>query len=255
MKKHKASIALRRTLRQAFIPIFVSDGVDPILEVEACLEAGMQVIEFTLRRPDSRKMIPEIRKRYPELTLLIGSTMDSETMVARNKCRCPQLMTLQELEEAGADGFVSMLDFTPATLGKYHKTHLLIPTASTVAEAFRLAEGGAHCIKILGSYENTVKTVCSAPAFSFAPVFVTGGMTPETMPRFADYGAAFFAAGFDIMVKDRSAKPSVKAYAKAVSLFAKAASEARARRYPDLDKALDRADWKKQLPWALAEDI
>ena len=251
----KASDTLKKTLQQGFIPIFVSDGVDPIMEVEACLETGLQVIEFTLRRNDAREMIPEIRRRYPEITLLVGSTMDSETMVGRLKSRIPQLMSLKELEEAGADGFVSMLDFTPETLAKYRKTHLLIPTASTVAEAFRLAEGGAHCIKVLGSYENTVRTVCSAPAFSFAPIFVTGGMTPDTIPRFADFGAAIFAAGFDIMLKGKSENAPRQSYVDALKLFVEAALSARARHYPEIDKALASPNWRHSLPWSFAEDI
>ena len=53
--------------RQAFMPIFCRDDFDSRAEVEACVAAGCTVIEYTLRRPDAREMIPWVRKNYPDL--------------------------------------------------------------------------------------------------------------------------------------------------------------------------------------------
>lgn len=255
MNNRTAKLPLHQLLQQGFIPILVSDGVDALLEVEACIAAGLNVIEFTLRRPDAREALPEIRRRYPNLTILVGSTLDSEAIVRRLRPKTPQLMTIDELVDIGVDGFVSMFDFTPGTLARLHQTHLMIPTASTVAEGLRLVENGAHCLKILGSYENTVRAMCSAPAFSFAPVFVTGGMTPDTMPKYAQFGAAVFAAGFDVMIQDKSATPTVESFAQDIRRFAAAALAARKQRYPQLDETLTEPDWINRLPWTFAEDL
>jgi len=92
---------------QAFVPLFVHDDRDSRLLVDACVEAGCRVIEYTLRRADAHVMIPWIRRQFPRLHILVGSTLDDDGVVRRTRRRHPQLRTLVELADMGVDGFVS----------------------------------------------------------------------------------------------------------------------------------------------------
>ncbi len=70
--------------QQAFIPIFVRDHIpDSKKLIEGCLEAGMRVIEYTQRQLDAPTMIPCIRKNYPDIYLLVGSTLDDDAIIAK----------------------------------------------------------------------------------------------------------------------------------------------------------------------------
>lgn len=174
-------------LEQGFLPILVADGVDALFEVEAAVNAGFKAVEFTLRRPDARVMIPEIRKRFPDLLLLVGSVLDAPKVVKNLQHKNPQLMLVEELADCGVDGLVSMLDFSDETIAKYQNQMLLMPAAATPAEGLRLFEKGVHFIKVITPYLPTINSLTAAPSFNFAPLLVTGGMNLETIPTpFAD---------------------------------------------------------------------
>ena len=246
---HEVSENIRRILQQAFVPILVADDVDPFLEIEAVLNAGLNVIEFTLRRPDARRVLPEVRRRYPDLTLLAGSVLDSEKIVAQLSKRNPQLCTVEELMELGVDGIVSVFDFSGDTYARYRENKVMIPACSTPAEAFRQVEAGAHFVKILSSYEPAIAVMNSAPAFHMVPVFVTGGMSLETIPVMAGKGLAVFAAGFDVIGGGIPAPWNAQTLTERLRLFADTARKARNTVYPGLDAALRREDWMDLLPW------
>lgn len=240
---------MRLLLQQCFVPILVSDGTDALLEVEAILSAGFHVLEFTLRRPDTREMLPEIRRRYPEVVLLVGSVVDSPKMVERLRWRHSQLQTVDELMDLGVDGLVSMFDFREETYARYGSSKILIPAVSTMAEGLRQAELGASCLKVLGSFPATLSALGSAPAFQLSPLFVTGGMTPETMPDAALRGAALFASGFDIMTREMEGPADIVRLSEVLRKYRDGALAARRVKYPDLDAILEREDWKEKLPW------
>ena len=86
------------------MPIFVNNGFDSKMLVEAGIEAGCRAIEYTLRRGDAHRMIPWIRENYPDLYLLVGSTLEDARIVRKMREKHPQLLTVEELARYSVDG-------------------------------------------------------------------------------------------------------------------------------------------------------
>jgi 2-keto-3-deoxy-6-phosphogluconate aldolase len=236
--------------RQAFIPILVNDGLDAKLQVEACVQAGFKVIEYTQRREDLKTILPWIQKTYPDLYVIIGSTMDNDLIVKSQQRQFPHLLTLEELAELNVHGFISMLKYSTSTIQQYRNTHLLIPCASTTNEAYDLLSDGAHFIKVLGPDLTFVKRISSAPLFKFCPLFVTGGMDLERIPLAIEAGAMFIASGFDLMLKDQD-NITVESVCGILKKYQTTVISARAALYPEMTEALDKGtteEWLKQVP-------
>lgn len=229
--------AYRAMHEQAFAPIFCKDGFNSKRQVEACVAAGCKGIEYTLRKPDAREMIPWIRKNYPDLYLLVGSTVDSDAVVARQRCKHPQLMTVAEVADIGVDGFVSMLGWSDESLRKYSATHIIAPTAMTVREALLQTDCGAHFQKLLGSDLDFVRRCRGGAAFDYCPILVTGGQTPETMGATFQAGAVMVGTGFDLTMKGLDADASVEQITEIVKTYVAAAKQARAAAWPELAAA------------------
>lgn len=242
--------AYRACHEQGFIPIFVKDEFDTRTLVEACVAAGMQGIEYTLRREDAREMIPWIRENYPDLYLLVGSTLDDERIVRKMRRKHSQLMTVAEVADLGVDGFVSMLGWRLETIEKYSPTHIVIPTAMTVTEALQQVGAGAHLVKALGSDLDFVKRCRLGAAFDYCPLFVTGGMTPERMPEAMEAGAAMTASGFDLILKGQPCDISVTGVARELTTYLDATRRAREAAWPEMMAATDadRQTWLDALP-------
>lgn len=242
--------AYRAIHEQGFVPIFVLDAFDTQVLMEGCLAAGVRAIEYTLRRPDAKKMIPWIRKRYPDMYLLAGSTLDSDRIVTRMRSKHPQLMTLRELKDAGVDGFVSMLGWRLDSIREYAPTHVVIPSAHTATEAFQQVDAGAHLVKMSGNQLDLVRTCRMPPTFDYCPIFVTGGMTVERIPEAVRAGAIAVASGFDVILKGRSEKISVQEVADAISVFVRTTQQVRNEVWPKLAKSIgaDKQTWLDALP-------
>ena len=242
--------AYRAVHAQGFVPIFVRDEFDSRELIEACIETGIKVIEYTLRRSDAAEMIPWIRKNYPDLYLVVGSTLDDEGIVQKMRGRHPQLMTLQQLADAGVDGFVSMLGWSLESIRKYSPTHLVIPSAHTATQAFLQTGAGAHFQKLSGTNLDLVKQCRMPPTFEFCPVFVTGGVTTERMRDAMEAGAILLASGFDVLLKGRPTDIGVKEIAEALTLYVETAQEARRAVWPEVAAAVgaDRQAWLDSLP-------
>ena len=88
----------RSVHEQAFMPIFVQDDFDSKKLVDACVEAGCKCIEYTLRRKDADKMIPWVLEKYPDLHLIVGSTIDDEKITRKMREKHPQLLTIEKLD-------------------------------------------------------------------------------------------------------------------------------------------------------------
>ena len=236
--------------QQAFIPIFCRDEFDSKTEVEACVAAGCTVIEYTLRKPDAREMIPWIRKNYPDLLLLAGSTLDSEKIVRQMRHKHPQLMTIAEVADMDVDGFVSMINWTESSIRKYADTHVICPTAMTVGEALNMIEWGASFIKLAGSDIPFVKRCRGAAAFDYMPIFVTGGQTLETLPSSFAAGAVVVASGFDLTLKGKPATVGSEEIASVIRSYLSCAGTARAECWPELAAAdnCSREEWLAALP-------
>jgi len=243
--------------KQAFIPIFVNDGLDAKLQVEACVQAGFKVIEYTQRREDLQTILPWIHETYPDLYILIGSTMDNDLIVKSQQRHFPQLLTLEELAEMNVQGFISMLKYSSTTMQKFRDTHLMIPCASTANEAYDQISDGAHFIKVLGPDLTLVKQISSAPLFKFCPLFVTGGMDLEQIPLAIEAGAMLIASGFDLMLKGQD-NITVELVCDILKKYQAVVINARTVRYPKMTEALNNGtteDWLKQVPnYVLAGD-
>jgi 2-keto-3-deoxy-6-phosphogluconate aldolase len=242
--------AYRAVHEQGFVPIFVHDSFDSKKELDACLEAGLKVVEYTLRRKDADTMIPWIRENYPDLYLLVGSTVDDERIVAKMRRLHPQLRSIAELEAFQPDGYISMLGWSLESIRKYSGHRLVMPTAETITEAFQQVGAGAHAAKMFGGDLDLVKRARLPAAFDFCPILVTGGMTPERIPEAINSGAVLIASGFDLMLKGQPADVSVKRMAEAIRLYVGVTQEARAKKWPEMARAIggDRQTWLDSLP-------
>ena len=238
----------RAVHQQSLMPIFVADDFDSKTLVEGCVAAGLKCIEYTLRRSDAKTMIPWIRRHYPDLILLVGSTLDDDTIVAQRRERYPQLMTIDEIAQIGVDGFVSMVGWRRETIEKYAPTHLVAPTSGTLSEALQSVGAGAHFVKMAGDDLSLVRRCRGAAAFDFCPVFVTGGMTVERIPYAFDAGAVVVGAGFDLMMKDYGADASASDVAAALRPYLQAAHNARAEFWPEIEDEAEDQQWLASLP-------
>ena len=192
-------LAYRAVLEQGFIPIFASDDFEAEPFVESCVAAGCRVIEYTLRRRDASTMIPWIRANYPDLYLLVGSTLDDATMIEKMRGQHPQLLTLEQLADMDIDGFVSMVGWHYENIRKYAATHLVMPMAMTLREAFRQVAAGAAFAKVFGTNLEFVQVLQGAGGFRFCPTFATGGVTRERIPDAIEAGATILASGLEVV--------------------------------------------------------
>jgi len=241
--------AYRALHTQAFVPIFVDDELDSQMLVEACLAAGMKGIEYTLRRRDAHRMIPWIREKYPDLYLLVGSTLDDERIVRRMKRKHPQLLTIAELDAMGVDGYVSMIGWHEETIRRYADSRIIIPTAMTVNEAFFQVGAGAHFIKLAGSDLGLVRRCRGDAAFGYCPIMVTGGVTAERVEEVMGAGAILCATGFDLTLKGLE-NPSLDQVTEVMKTYLDAAKRAREAVWPGVAAAAasDDESWLDALP-------
>ncbi len=236
--------------KQAFIPILVNDGLDAKIQIEACVKAGFKVVEYTQRRTDLKEMVQWIRKTYPDLHIMIGSTIDNDYIVRSQQRHFPQLLTLEELAALNVHGFISMLKYSSATIQRYKNTHLLIPCASTVNEAYDLVASGAHFVKVTGPDLALVRRICSEPLFRFCPLFITGGMNLETIPLAIESGAMVIATGFDVMLKGQK-NMTVASISAILKKYQASVISARSALYPEMAAALNDGDtdlWLEKVP-------
>lgn len=240
----------RSVHEQTFIPIFIQDDFDSKKLVEACVEAGCTCIEYTLRRQDADTMIPWIREQYPQLHLLVGSTIDDEKIVKKMKVKHPQLLTVSELEDIGVDGFVSMIGWSFESIRKYSKSRIVIPTAMTVTESLQQVGAGAHFTKIMGPDLDFVRRCRAAAAFDYCPIMITGGMTIERIPEAVEAGGILIGSGFDLILKGMSHKLSCKEISLFLKKYIEASQKAKIMSHPELSEteSMDAEQWLGALP-------
>jgi 2-keto-3-deoxy-6-phosphogluconate aldolase len=227
----------RRVHEQGFLPIFTQNDFNSEALVEACVEAGCRAIEYTLRRRDAHTMIPWIRERYPDLCLVIGSTLDSERFVQHCRQRHPQLLTIDELAAIGVDGFVSMVGFRPETLARYASTHIMIAPVSTTYEMFSALDAGAHFVKVAGTELDLVNSFRGDATYELCPIMVTGGMTLERLPIAVKNGAVLIGAGFELILNGLERNASVMQMAGRLAQYIDATRKARDEKWPALADA------------------
>lgn len=242
--------AYRTFHQQGFVPIFIRDDFDSKKLVEACVLAGYKCIEYTLRREDAAEMIPWIRKTYPDLHLLVGSTIDDDKVIAKMKKRFPQLLTVSQIDAMDVDGMVSMIGWSFESIKKYSVRRVIVPTAMTVTEALQQVSAGAHFIKLNGYDLDFVKKCREKATFDFCPILATGGMTLERIPEAVSAGVVVAGAGFDLILKGKPTDISANEIADTLIKFREVMNEARQKTWPDMVKAMsgDTETWLDSLP-------
>ena len=246
----KPILSVYRTVyEQGFLPIFVKDNFDTPVLLEGCLEAGVKVIEYTLRRPDAHVMIPKIRQQYPDLCILAGSTLDDDAMIHQLRRQNPVLLTVAELDAIGVDGFVSMLGWREETIRRYASRRLIIPSAHTLNEAYFQVGAGAHFAKFVGSDLALVKRCRMEPTHGFCPIMVTGGATLDRIEEIVTAGAVLIGSGFDLILRGETNITSHKV-ATVVRAYCDAVQAARNQTWPALARAAgaDNKTWLAALP-------
>ena len=240
----------RAVHEQAFIPIFVDDDFDSRLLLDACVAAGTRCIEYTLRRRDANQMIPWIRENYPDLILLVGSTIDDDSIIAKQRRHHPQLVTISELDAMDVHGFVSMLGWHEENIREFSQRRIIVPTAMTSNEAFFQVGAGAHFVKLLGNDMDLVRLCRAAPTFEYCPIFVTGGVTENRISEVITAGAVLTASGFDVILKGQSENVTAPRISAILERYIAAAKKAREEYWPQLQQVGGAADqaWLDALP-------
>jgi hypothetical protein len=195
-------------------------------------------------------MIPWIKETYPDLYVLVGSTLDDDTILGKMRDRHPQLLTLEELADMGVDGFVSMSGWRNENIRKYAPTHLVMPTAMTIREAIDQVSAGAQFIKVLGPDLNLVKILRGDGVHGFAPIMITGGMSKERIPLAIEAGVTLVGSGFEILLGQDLDSVSTARATSVIKEVLTVAQDSRRRVWPNLlnGNATSPDVWLRSLP-------
>lgn len=227
--------------RQGFVPIFIHDGHDAVALAEVCVAAGSRVVEITCRRPDAAEDIRRVASAFPSLVILAGSVVDDGLLLAHLKSKTASFPNLDELADAGAHGFVSAMPLSLRTVAKWSGSHLLAPGCETILEAVDLIEAGAAFAKFfttsLQGGAKRVAQIASAPLHGVLPLFITGGVSQESIPDFLHAGAAVLGSGWDMMLGETSLDlqtgPGRKYFCDRLTAFLQAAKKATGPNRPE----------------------
>jgi len=155
------------------VPVVVIDNADDAVALaEALVQAGMAVIEITLRTAAGLDAIAKVADAVPAMLVGAGSVRRAEQFA--------------EVRDAGAD-FVVSPGHTDALVNAAHDAGLpFVPGASTPSEMISLLEKGYRLQKFFPAEVaggiGMLKSVASPiPEARFMP---TGGITPDTAPQF-----------------------------------------------------------------------
>ncbi len=203
--------------RQGFVPIFVGDNFDAVLLAEAAVAAGAKAVEITCRRPTICDDIRRVRRQFPDLLVLVGSVVDEGPMYSFLKRRRPDMPTMAELADLDVHGFVSFMPISPESLARFSRTHILMPGVETAPEAAAAVNAGAHFVKFYNTSAlggpKRISLVSGGAMFGLLPIFVTGGVTLNSIGDFVKAGAGLLGAGWDLLLGDDyqalQAKPDV----------------------------------------------
>jgi len=223
--------------KQGWIPIFIEDGLDAVMLAEICVENGLKTIEITCRRSGVVKDIKAVKAAFPELIILAGSTVDSDSIVGFLRKQKPDMPTLEELADIGVDGFVGLLPFMRDTIEKYRKDLILIPGQETIMEAYRSIQYGAHFVKFCSVSPERIKLINGDATHKIFPLFATGGISHDRIADYLKAGAVSLGTGWDLILKglDLKHEPSSdrSSIAQRLRLYTDAAFAAQKSFIPD----------------------
>ncbi|MEU7528166.1 bifunctional 4-hydroxy-2-oxoglutarate aldolase/2-dehydro-3-deoxy-phosphogluconate aldolase [Saccharothrix sp. NPDC042600] len=155
------------------IPVVVlDDAAHAVPLAQALLRGGIRVIELTLRTPAALPAIERIAAEVPDIALGAGTVTAPEHA--------------EQALKAGAS-FLVTPGSTDRVLDAVEDTGLpFLPGAATVSEAMKLAERGLTALKFFpaeaaGGADYLKSVGGPLPGLRFCP---TGGITPETAPKY-----------------------------------------------------------------------
>ncbi|MEJ2856160.1 MULTISPECIES: bifunctional 4-hydroxy-2-oxoglutarate aldolase/2-dehydro-3-deoxy-phosphogluconate aldolase [unclassified Saccharothrix] len=155
------------------IPVVVlDDAAHAVPLAQALLRGGIRVIELTLRTPAALPAIERIAAEVPDIVLGAGTVTAPEHA--------------EQALKAGAS-FLVTPGSTDRVLDAVEDTGLpFLPGAATVSEAMKLAERGLTALKFFpaeaaGGADYLKSVAGPLPGLRFCP---TGGITPETAPKY-----------------------------------------------------------------------
>lgn len=170
------------------IPVLVIDDITTgVTLARHLVDAGLKVLEITLRTPVALGAISAIREALPQAIVGAGTVLDEDHV--------------QDACAAGAQFLVSP-GATAALLDAVSEIDVpLLPGASTASEAMRLLERGYHHLKFFpaeaaGGAAMLRSLAGPLPQLSFCP---TGGITPDkaktylALPNVACVGGSWMA--------------------------------------------------------------
>ena len=167
--EHRCSAILRTPFAEAVAPA-----------MEAAVEGGFRVVEFTLTTPDALEHIADFAARD-------GLVVGAGTVL--------EVAQVEAVAEAGASFVVSPV-VNEAVIGRARELGLLtIPGCYSPTEMMRAHEAGADLVKLFPGPADGPGFVraCLGP-MPFLKIFPTGGVTLENARAHLDAGA--FGVGF-----------------------------------------------------------
>src|SRR5690606_28058077 len=155
------------------LPVVVLHDAEQAVPVAHALrDGGVRVMELTLRTDAALEAIRRVASEVPDVVVGAGTVISPDQA--------------KQAADAGA-AFLVTPGATDTLLDAAVETRLpLLPGASTVSEAMRLAERGFDTLKFFPAEASGGPTALSAiggplPQLRFCP---TGGITPTNAPRY-----------------------------------------------------------------------
>lgn len=177
------------------VPLFTHDNAEDAQQVvEAAYRGGVRAFEFTNRRANSFEVFSHLvreRKKFPDLTLGIGTIMDAATT--------------EKFIGAGADFIISpILKREMADVCNKHNI-AWIPGCATLTEIVAARDNGAAVIKIFpGSVLGPGFVSSILPVVPDLRLMITGGVEPteESLTAWFRAGAMCVGMGSQLFTKD-----------------------------------------------------
>lgn len=177
------------------VPLFTHDNADDAQQViEAAYRGGVRAFEFTNRRPNSFEIfshLVRVRKKFPGLTLGIGTVMDAATTA--------------RFIDAGADFIISpILKLEMADVCAKREVPW-IPGCATLTEIVTAKEHGADIIKVFpGSVLGPQFVSSILPVVPDLRLMITGGVEPteENLTAWFRAGAMCVGMGSQLFTKE-----------------------------------------------------
>lgn len=174
---------MERAVAQRVIGIVrTPDYESAVAATTTLITAGLQSVEITLTNPAALQAISEIRRRFPDTVVGVGSVLDSDSAVAAIR--------------AGAQYLVSPT-VSPTTIAAANRYGIpAVVGTNTPTEMLAALEAGASAVKLFPASSSSPKWVSDVrAALPQLPIIPTGGVTPETAADWIAAGAVAVGLG------------------------------------------------------------